>query len=68
MRNPFRKRIKIIDGCECEGFCPCKTPQLETCEDCKFYRWIDSGYGHCIALPTAITVPWCKIPCSLFKL
>ena len=61
----FKKKIKV--SCECEAYCPCGKTEAPHCENCKYYRMWDSGYGYCIALPEAVLVPWCKIPCSLFK-
>jgi len=60
-------RRKQEKGCECEDYCPCKEPH-HGCEDCIWYRFIDSGYGYCIAVPGVVGVPWCRIVCSLFKL
>lgn len=66
MKNPFmRKRIEM--GCEWKESCRCDHTKAIKCEDCIWYRMIDSGYGTCIALPTPVVVAWCKDPCSLLK-
>lgn len=61
----FRKKINT--GCDCEDYCPCGNEERISCEDCLWYRFQDSGCGICIAMPDVITVPWCRIVCSLFK-
>ena len=54
--------------CESEEYCPCDWDKMRHCKECEYYQIIDSGYGHCIALPAVVIVPWCRITCSLFKL
>jgi hypothetical protein len=54
-------------SCMNADLCDCETLLKQSCQDCKFYGFIDSGYGACKALPTIITVPWCKDICSFFK-
>ena len=65
--NWFKKKKKE-PYCKCEDYSPCNADKDPRCEMCGFYRIIDSGYGYCIALPTVVTVPWCRITCSLFEL
>jgi hypothetical protein len=58
---------KTVD-CVHMPYCNCqKDLSMNTCDNCQFYKMIDSGYGYCIALPIASTVAWCKTPCALFK-
>lgn len=52
---------KWQDSCDCEGIKPLY------CQRCKWYSWIDSGYGYCKALPEHIIVAWCRDICSLFN-
>ena len=37
----------------------------QQCEDCKFYKMIDSAFGHCIGIPPTIEEKpmsrWCRI-------
>jgi hypothetical protein len=59
---------KEYQGCEFQDCCNCKIKdKLNSCEDCKWYLEIDSGYGYCKALPIPVVVGWCKDICSLFK-
>ena len=52
--NWFRREQER--GCECEEYCPCPSNKVprHTCLDCSYYRMIDSGYGHCIAMPKVL--------------
>jgi hypothetical protein len=60
-------RSKLIEKeCEHKSYCNCNENHL-CCEKCQWFRMIDSGFGHCIALPKIETVQWCRIICSLFK-
>ncbi len=52
---------------ECIQGCRCYADKKVLCFDCQFYRFIDSGYGYCMGLPTTTVVPWCKDPCALYK-
>jgi len=56
-------------GCEWQDSCDClsKTSKKVKCEDCDWFKRIDSGYGFCKALPEPIPVGWCRDICSLFK-
>ena len=55
-------------GCEWEDSCDCHGNKARnTCEQCKWYWVIDSGYGYCRALPKHTSVAWCKDVCSLYK-
>ena len=55
-------------NCEFNKFCNCgKNYGTKTCDNCKFYEMIDSGYGYCIALPIPPVVAHCKITCTFFK-
>lgn len=50
--------------------CNCDIPTSKkgsTCESCRFYHTIDSGYGWCKALPTFVMVGWCRDVCGLFQ-
>ena len=67
------RKKKAVIGCECEDYCPCgawrflpPNRSIPRCEDCDYFSFSDSGYGYCLGLPTVVTVPWCKPPCSLF--
>ena len=60
-------RKKVESGCECEEYCPCDSDNMPRCEKCEYYEMIDSGHGHCIALPVVAIVPWCRVTCSLFE-
>jgi len=58
-------------NCEWAESCDCSSPSAnkdKSCEKCKWYWMIDSGYGHCKALPQHITVAWCRDICSLFEI
>lgn len=50
------------DWCDCENII-----KEDYCDKCIYYRWVDSGYGYCIGLPTTTITPWCKDPCALYK-
>ena len=63
----FKGKGKEQPFCECENYCSCRQPPHHGCGDCDWYRFLDSGYGYCIAMPKVAVVPWCKITCSLFK-
>ncbi len=65
MKLKFWKRDDV-PNCECEEYCSCKDSKKVQCDDCDYYKMIDSGYGTCIALPQVVIVPWCRIICSLF--
>lgn len=54
--------------CEWHDSCDCSPGKKEQkCEDCFWYKFVDSGYGFCKALPEPIIVGWCRDTCSLFK-
>lgn len=55
--------------CEFQDSCDCNAKKVKTisCESCRYYWFIDSGYGYCKALPQPSIVAWCKDICSLFK-
>lgn len=60
--------MKGIKGCPFKNYCNCNRPlSVNVCERCVYFKSIDSGIGYCIGLPKVETVPWCKIPCALFK-
>ena len=61
------------------GFTSTYTPPEPRCEQCKFYGFIDSGYGYCrryppIWIPKKLfkveiaypEVPWCEYACGEF--
>ena len=55
--------------CKSSEFCDCgDIDDRDNCFVCEHYRFIDSGYGWCIFLPTPKVVPWCRVPCGNFKL
>ena len=55
------------NDCRFQEFCNCKDKaKTKQCELCRYYRFIDSGYGHCVALPIATVVAWCKDPCYFY--
>lgn len=53
-------------GCKWEGTCDCSGKE-RSCEDCKHYHCVDSGFGECYALPEIVMVAWCKDTCALFQ-
>jgi len=57
----------IKSDCISNLFCECNLNKTESCEQCLWYNFIDSGYGYCKALPTFVQVAWCRDICSLFK-
>ncbi len=59
--------MKNLIGCQWENSCVCNSGKSVYCEKCKWYFWVDSGYGYCKALPEHIRVGWCRDICSLFK-
>ena len=62
----FWKR-KASFECEFQDSCNCGDLRKKpTCEECKYYYMVDSGYGYCRALPEHICVAWCRDVCSLF--
>ncbi len=68
----FFKRFQIVlrtpnPPCEWDKCCDCHEKKETTCSACKYYYFIDSGYGYCRALPKPIMVAWCRFTCSLFK-
>ena len=65
LRKLHRGTVPPAMECECEEYCPCKKPHYG-CFDCDWYRFLDSGFGYCIATPKVIIVPWCRAICSLF--
>jgi len=67
-RRKFTKK-EYSTKCEYIECCPCNPNKssYNHCKNCVYYKWIDSGYGTCIALPKIEVVPWCKISCSLYK-
>ena len=53
--------------CKFEDVCVCHDDDYRhNCDECRWYRMIDSGYGRCTAIPEAPTVPWCKFTCVHF--
>lgn len=56
----------VDNRCMREDYCPCPSVNRPYCEKCTHYRWFDSGYGYCVALPEVVFVPWCRIVCGLF--
>ena len=52
-----------LTRCPAEAYCDCKSDHPK-CEMCQWYKAIDSGYGHCIAVPVPVIVPWCKVTCA----
>lgn len=61
------RRIPKPVGCEWHESCVCGITKSQHCEKCKFYFWLDSGYGYCRALPEFVVVAWCRDICSLYK-
>lgn len=53
--------------CEWKDSCDCVLIKTITCENCRFYYFIDSGYGWCKALPAFEEMAWCRDVCGLFK-
>lgn len=53
--------------CKWANSCNCKGAKTKFCLKCKWYYFIDTGYGYCKALPEHIVVAWCRDICSLFK-
>lgn len=39
----------------------------KVCSACKFYRFLDSGYGLCIVFPTFTIMAWCRDICGQFQ-
>ena len=63
------RRKKSFEGC---GFqnrgCICDAHSKHvSCQECRFYHMIDSGYGWCKALPTFVIVGWCRDICGMFR-
>lgn len=58
--------MKKPPDCKWEDSCNCVSDKPTTCEQCKFYHFIDSGYGWCKALPVFEVVGWCRDVCGLF--
>ena len=58
--------IKVKD-CPHQEYCSCNVIRSFYCEKCHWYVMIDSGYGHCMALPIPAVVAWCKLNCSFYE-
>jgi hypothetical protein len=58
---------EIIKDCQFCLSCECKLNKVDRCEKCRWYKFIDSGYGFCRALPTFTIVAWCKDTCNFYK-
>ncbi len=56
-------------GCRWSDSCDClsKDSKKQKCEDCNWYKFVDSGFGFCKALPEPVIVAWCRDICSLFE-
>jgi len=72
MKNLFKWLVSWFSSkepvsCEFADYCQCIPSKSLSCYNCKWYFWLDSAYGICRTLPTAIEVAWCKDVCSLFE-
>ena len=59
-------RREKVELCKWEDSCKCGVNKVLSCLNCKWYWWLDSGYGHCRAMPEHLIVAWCRDICSLF--
>lgn len=54
------------DDCQWAESCNCDENKSHSCMKCKWYWFIDSGYGYCKALPEHMAIAWCRDVCSLY--
>ena len=60
------KRTDCNHTDECR-YCGVNKATSNGCDACQYYRFIDSGYGWCRALPQFTLTAWCRDICSLYK-